>query len=63
MDTLLEAGRHALEGIEVLFALATAGLLSVGLVHAHQAAQRGAPDASRPALPADTAPDAFDHAA
>ena len=63
MDTLLEAGRYALEGIEVLFALATAGLLSLGLVHAHQAAQRGANDTPTAVLPADAAPDALDHAA
>jgi len=62
MDTLLEAGRHALEGIEVLFAFATTALLSVGLVHAHRAAQHGTHDAPRPALPADAAPEALDHA-
>lgn len=62
MDTLLEASRYALEGVEVLFALATAALLSVGLLHAHQAAQHAGHDAPT-ARSADASPDALDHAA
>jgi hypothetical protein len=42
METLLEAGRHALEGIEVLFAFATAATLGLGLVTAHHAARHSA---------------------
>ena len=63
MDTLLEAGRYALEGVEVLFAFATAAVLSVGLVHAHHAARQGTNDTPVAALPADPAPEALDHAA
>lgn len=32
MSTLLEIGRHALEGVEVLFAFATVAALGAGMV-------------------------------
>jgi len=35
MGTLLEIGRHALEGVEVLFALATVAALGAGMVFSH----------------------------
>ena len=35
MGTLLEIGRHALEGVEVLFAFATMGALAAGMVFSH----------------------------
>jgi hypothetical protein len=63
MDTLLEAGRYALEGVEMLFAFGTAALLSVGLLHAHQAAQHGAHDTHVAVPAADSTPDVLDHAA
>ncbi len=53
METMLELSRHALEGVEVLFAFAVTGLLSLGLVHAHQAAARGG-HGSAPTAPAPT---------
>lgn len=62
MDTLLEAGRYALEGVEVLFAFATAAILSLGLLHAHHAAQHPNQDAPTVALP-DAPSEALDHAA
>ena len=61
METLLEAARHGLEGIEVLFAFATAAALSVGLLHAHQAAHH--PNADKPATTADAAHESLEHAA
>lgn len=63
MDTLLEAGRYALEGVEVLFAFATAAILSLGLVHAHHSAQHGAHDRPAASRPADTQSQTLDHAA
>jgi len=38
MGTLLEVARHALEGVEVLVALATTGLLGVGLIYSRNSA-------------------------
>ena len=35
MGTLLEIGRHALEGVEVLFAFATVAALGAGMVFSH----------------------------
>ncbi|HVG44360.1 MAG TPA: hypothetical protein VM890_06495 [Longimicrobium sp.] len=35
MGMLLEIGRHALEGVEVLFAFATVAALSAGMVFSH----------------------------
>jgi hypothetical protein len=35
MVTLLEIGRHALEGVEVLFAFATVAALGAGMVFSH----------------------------
>lgn len=37
MLALLDIGRYALEGVEVLTAFATTGLLAIGLYHAHRA--------------------------
>jgi len=51
METMLELSRHALEGVEVVFAFGTTALLAVGLLHAHQSAQHGRTDA--PARSAD----------
>ena len=42
MDPLLEAGRHLLEGIEVMLALVTAVTLGLGLATTHRAAQDAA---------------------
>lgn len=55
METMLELSRHALEGVEVLFAFGTTALLAVGLLHAHQAAQRGRGDAPSAAIPTQNA--------
>jgi len=41
MATLLELGRHALEGVEVLVAFATTGLLGAGLIYSRNAAAHG----------------------
>jgi hypothetical protein len=60
MDTLLETGRYALEGVEVIFAFATAAILSLGLVTAHRPAQHRNPPTV--ALP-DAPPETLDHAA
>jgi hypothetical protein len=38
MATLLEVARHALEGVEVLVAFATTGLLGAGLIYSRNAA-------------------------
>jgi len=35
MGMLLEIGRHALEGVEVLFAFATMAALGAGMVFSH----------------------------
>jgi hypothetical protein len=35
MGTLLEIGRHALEGVEVMFAFATVAALGAGMVFSH----------------------------
>jgi hypothetical protein len=35
MGMLLEIGRHALEGVEVLFAFATVAALGAGMVYSH----------------------------
>jgi hypothetical protein len=35
MSTLLEIGRHALEGVEVFFAFATVAALGAGMVFSH----------------------------
>lgn len=51
METMLELSRHALEGVEVLFAFGTTALLGVGLMHAHQAAQHGPADRTPSAAP------------
>ncbi|HET7232700.1 MAG TPA: hypothetical protein VFJ16_22000 [Longimicrobium sp.] len=51
METLLEAARHGLEGVEVLFAFATAAALSVGLAHAHHAARHPASDKPAAGVP------------
>ena len=45
MGTLLEVGRHALEGVEVLFAFATVAALGAGMVYSHDRA----PDADEKA--------------
>jgi hypothetical protein len=37
MGTLLEIGRHALEGVEVLTAFATTALLAIGLHYSRHA--------------------------
>lgn len=42
MGTLLEIGRHALEGVEVLFAFATVAALGAGMVFSrHQELTEG----------------------
>jgi len=51
METMLELSRHALEGVEVVFAFGTTALLAVGLLHAHQASQHGRTDAPSPIAP------------
>jgi hypothetical protein len=59
METMLELSRHALEGVEVLFAFGTTALLGVGLMHAHQASQHGPADRAAP----NASPEPLNHAA
>lgn len=40
MVTLLEVARNALEGVEVLVALATTGLLGAGLIYSRNATRQ-----------------------
>jgi hypothetical protein len=50
MGTLIEAGRYALEGVEVMFAFVTAAILGLGMLTAQRAAQNAAHEP--PAAPA-----------
>jgi len=63
METLLEAGRHALEGVEVLFAFATAATLGLGLFTAHHAARHAGAEPPPAPLVSDAAPDALNRVA